>query len=395
MSLPTNVRRRSGGIASSTPFTASVALLRIALQAMFLLLLPRWVDETTASVTFLVISMAAFINPAAALGSQFNAIKAAGRGARPGAAIPPFGAGMVLAFGLACGIAVIYRHADIAAPAELMACYVLINYVRSFADAVGQGAGRYNLVQVAYTAFWLAKVGTVWILFEQGSAPGFGALVCIELVCSCPWFLAAAFYVARHFDLMSWRQISVGQELSVTFATLVRTAWMEADRLLLPFVVSPSTYVAYTVANRSATVGIALVSAHLGVLTPHIVRAKRETLPVLWRSGRRIELLALTATLVGDVVVLLLYPHLAWQVRAVMAVTLLLVPAYLWAHIFADFAFYHLGAWARAKANVVGFTFVAVGVGLVGLFGPVYFASIGQVLACLAVLIVSKRQVAA
>lgn len=359
------------------------ALARIGVQGAFLLIIPRCASGHVVEAAFLAISISSFINPVAALGSQFHAIRAADTSREVlRDAVPTFlcGIGISALASVAAG-ALYSGHVPMIASA--LALYVVANYLRSFVDAYAQGIGRYASVQWAYVVFWCVKIAG--ITFVPGLLGvhhvNFGYITALEIVCSSPWTFVAMVLTRRGLPGANWRPQFVA-ELGTTFAVIVRTAWMELDKLLLPFFVGSQAYIDYTIANRASLVGITMVAAQLGTLTPTFVRAPRGEFAALRRTALKVEPLALAGTAAAGLVVLGATNHLDRDVIVVSGLSIPLVSTYLRGHIFADYVFYHRGPWARSISNLVGLGTVLCAILVTASGASVYVVTIGQAAGC-------------
>lgn len=359
------------------------ALARIGVQGAYLLVIPRYASGQVVEATFLAISISGFINPVAALGSQFHAIRAADTSREVlRDAVPTFlyGIGIsALASTAAGGIYVDQVHLG----GYILVVYVVSNYLRSFVDAYGQGVGRYGSVQWAYVLFWCAKIAGITFVPRLLGVHHitFGYITVLEVLCSSPWLVLALVLTRKGLPGANWRPHFL-VELGTTFAVIVRTAWMEVDKLLLPFFVSSQAYIDYTLANRASLVGITMVAAQLGTLTPMFVRAPRDEFPAIRRAALRVEPLALAGTAAAGLVVLGATNHLDRDVIVVSALSIPLVSTYLRGHIFADYVFYHRGPWARSVGNLVGLGTVLCAILVTAAGASVYVVTIGQAAGC-------------
>lgn len=362
--------------------------LKVILQAAFFVAIPRWAPTSVASTTYLVMAMSAVINPVAALGSQFRAIKAVAAGRDLGSTIAAATLGLLAASALAMAMYVPYRGSLAAGTLATVTSYIAVNYVRLYVDAVAQGAGHYNLCQAAYIAFWAAKLLGVGLLSMSGDV-SFGELVVVEAVASSPWMCVATVIAVRAHEFGAWRP-TWEEDFSVSIATLARMGWMEGDKLLLGLIADPSAYVEYSLAIRPSTAGIALVAAVIGVATPRLIRGSPEIIATLLREGRLPVALACAAVVLGSAGILILYPESVRATAPVMLISLLAVPGYFVSHVYADYVFYRYGGAPRLAANLIGATTVAMGGILVAWSGAVPIMATAAILSYLLVVVFTR-----
>jgi hypothetical protein len=366
--------RRERIQANSTTTIATV--IRTALQAGYLLLLPRLVDTETAAQVFLAVSVSTVAAPLASLGSQFRLIKtlAAGRGNLKDV-IPSFLIGPLLLIGVAGLVSRIYSIGFAPYFFEFFAIYLLVNYLRMFADTLAQGYSIYNVSQIGYIALWGLKLFATWSISRQVPV-NFGMIALIEVGVSIPWIGVTCTYMRRHWPIDAF-QLPWKEDLQIILATGVRSIWLEADRLLLPLFLGPASYVSYSIVSRAAVGAQALVSAYLGVITPKIVRSTARSIHLLLLSGIGITVIAIAAYLVGAGAVLVIYPNLGAMYILILVLGLALIPTYYAASMYSDYVFYNISASGRVTINLIGAGMTVVGIGLTAITNWVPATTIG------------------
>src|ERR1035437_5372633 len=178
---------------------------RTALQAVFLIAVPMWVDSTTASTMFLAVSVAALVVPTAALGSQFNLIRHLADETRSGGPeASTYYVGLVGIVVAAAFVSLIYGHSQVSLPFGWVALYLGSNYLRMFADSFAQGRGIYNRSQAGYILFWSFKILIIGLFALNQSPLSFPQLCLLELVASMPWLMVSGVQLMRLRVFPTW-----------------------------------------------------------------------------------------------------------------------------------------------------------------------------------------------
>ncbi len=356
--------------------TTVATIIRTALQAFYLLTLPRLVSTDTAAQVFLAISVSTVVAPLASLGSQFRLIKALAVGRENlEDIVPSYFIGFLVLTGVAGAVTQVYGIATTTHFFAFFTIYLLTNYARVFADTLAQAFAVYNLSQIGYIALWALKLLATWGLSHEITV-NFAAISLLEVGISAPWICATCIYIRRHWPVNTLR-VPWREDLQIIVATGVRSVWLEADRLLLPLFLGADSYVSYSIASRAAVGAQALIAAYLGVITPKIVRANSRSVQALYRSGVRITAIATVAYFLGAAAILVVYPSLSATYVTILILGLTLVPTYYAASIYSDYVFYNISASSRITINLLGASITIVGVGLTALTHWVPTTTIG------------------